>query len=118
MITAMQQIAQTLARPTMPRTASGARTHAGVMLDAMRSRGTLTSAELAEEVGLSSSLVGPLLKHHVQNGRVVMDWNSRGRRTWRISDGEADLDAQRTAVRAAVVLLRRHGFTVHSPPPP
>lgn len=93
--------------------APGGDTHTGKMLKALEDGKGKTSAELALISGISSSLVGPILKFHIASGRVISDLAPNGKRVWRISQ-KFDQETQRKLARAKT-LLKRHGFTVTAP---
>jgi len=93
--------------------APGSDTHTGKMLKALEDGEGKTSAELALISGVSSSLVGPILKFHIASGRVISDLTPNGKRIWRISQ-EFDQETQRKLAQAKT-LLKRHGFTVTAP---
>lgn len=72
----------------------------------LREHGELTGKEIARRMGLAPlSLVGALLKHDVQKGLVV-----RTETGYRID--ESFDQAQRDEITAAIVFLKRHGYTV------
>ena len=72
----------------------------------------VTAAEIAFDMeefpNFGSHLVWLLLKYDIQKGRVTLD---RGRYSW---NHEYDT-AEATAIREAVKLLAKHGYTVKAP---
>ncbi len=93
--------------PLVPRFRGQSKTEK--LREALRSNARLTALQLATLADLDNSgLVGALLKHDIALGRVKFEdggyyWNH-----------EFD-ERVRQAIEDAIVVLRRHGYTVQAP---
>jgi hypothetical protein len=110
-----EQLTKTLARRQpvksawQPGLAPKSQTRVGGIRDLLKSEARpMTAAEIAFDVDLPShtqNLVWLLLKYDIQKGRVLF---SGGMYTW-----NAEFDsAEEAAIRAAIKLLKKSGYTV------
>lgn len=93
-----------------------AQAESGTKSDRMRDRlrqGRCYGRELAAVAGVESALVSALLKADLASGRVHRVRDATGRQMYEINPDHNDQAEQQ--IRAAVALLRRHGWRCTRP---
>lgn len=107
-------MAKTLAHSPTPE--SGEATGGSTKTNRMRERlthGRCYAREMAAAAGVGSAMVVPLLKADLASGRVRRLRDAEGRQQYELDPAFNDNTAM--LLRAAVALLRRHGFRCTGP---